>query len=136
MGSKRFPIHRAAAIAVVMLMGTQSLLPNAASAQAASAATEAPVLHTGTQMVVVDVTVQDKDGRPIRGLKCEDFTLTENKRPRAVSYFEDHSSQAPPMPGPRLPPMPSGTFTDYTAVPSSGALNILLLDTLNTPMAD
>jgi VWFA-related protein len=32
--------------------------------------------------------------------------------------------------------MPPGTFTDYTPVPPSGTLNILLLDSLNTPMTD
>jgi VWFA-related protein len=94
------------------------------------------VLHTGTQLVIVDVTVHDKNGHPVHGLKREDFTLTESKRPQTVSSFEEYSSQTPRAAGPELPPMPPGTFTDYIPVPPSGALNILLLDTLNTPMAD
>ena len=32
--------------------------------------------------------------------------------------------------------MPPGTFTNYIPVPTDGTLNILLLDTLNTPMKD
>jgi VWFA-related protein len=87
-------------------------------------------------LVNVDVTVQDKSGHPIHGLKREDFTLTENKQPQTFSYFEENSTQTPPAAGPELPPMPSGTFTDYTPVPPNGTLNVLLLDSLNTPMAD
>ncbi len=42
-----------------------------------------------------------------------------------------------PLPsGPELPKLPPGNFTNYTPVPPGGALNILLLDTLNTPMTD
>jgi hypothetical protein len=32
--------------------------------------------------------------------------------------------------------MPPGTFSDYTPVPPKGALNVLLIDSINTPMAD
>ena len=111
------------------------LLPLMAFAQAHDpiqpAQPETMVLYTGTKLVIVDVTVHDKNGHPIHGLKREDFTLTESKRPQAVSSFEEYSSQTPPAAGPELPPMPPGTFTDYTPVPPNGALNILLLDTLN-----
>lgn len=93
-------------------------------------------LRTGTQLVIVDVTVEDKNGHPVHGLKREDFTLAESKQPQVVPHFEEHSSQEKLQAGPELPPMPPGTFSNYTPVPPSGALNILLLDMLNTPMAD
>jgi VWFA-related protein len=95
-----------------------------------------PVLHTGTQLVVVDVVVQDKKGNPVHGLTREDFVLTESKKPQTINHFEEHSNQHPPAMGPGLPKLPPGTFTDYTPVPPNGALNILLLDSLNTPMKD
>ncbi len=110
-------------------------------AQAPDAITSIPssgttVLHAGTQLVIVDVTVQDKDGHPVHGLKRENFTITESKQPQTVPFFEEHSSQTTPKAGPELPLLPPGTFTNYTSVPAGGTLNILLLDSLNTPMAD
>ena len=96
----------------------------------------ATVLHAGTQLVIVDVVVQDHDGHPIHGLKREDFALLEDKKPQEISTFEEHTTGSPPKPGPTMPNMPPGTFTDYTPVPPNGTLNILLLDALNTPMKD
>lgn len=96
----------------------------------------APTLQTGTQLVVVDVVVVDSYGKPVHALKREDFNVTEDKTPQKVSHFEEHSNLTPPTPGRSLPPMPPGTFTDYTPVPPNGVLNVLLLDALNTPMAD
>jgi VWFA-related protein len=120
---------------------TLTFLPCSAFTQSpdtgrATLSPETTVLHVGTQLVIVDVTVQDKSGHPVHGLKREDFTLTENKQPQTVSHFDEHSSQIHAEAGPELPPMPPGTFTNYTAVPPRGTLNILLLDSLNTPMSD
>jgi VWFA-related protein len=120
---------------------TAVLVPHTVSAQTlgtkqTALPPETPVLHAETQLVIVDVTVQDKNGQPVHGLRREDFFLTESKQPRTLSHFEEHSSQTPLEAGPELPALPPGTFTDYTSVPPNGALNILLLDALNTPMAD
>lgn len=126
-------------LAAQSLILVLALSPHITSAQDPGLDSSSPgmtVLHTGAQLVIVDVTVTDKSGHPIHNLKRGDFTLTESKQPQTVSSFEEHSSQTLPTAGPELPPMPPGTFTDYTPVPPDGTLNILLLDTLNTPMAD
>ncbi len=96
---------------------------------------DAPVIHAGTQLIIVDVVVQDRDGHPIHGLKREDLILTEDKNPQDIRNFEEHSMLAPTPPGPAMK-MPPGTFTNYTPTPPGGTLNVLLLDALNTPMAD
>jgi len=113
---------------------TQSTTPQQAPPPPPPAGTT--VLQAGTQLVVVDVVVEDKNGNPIHGLKVEDFHLTEDKTPQTVRHFEEHSTQNPPPRGPELPRLPAGTYTNYTPVAPSGALNILLLDALNTPMKD
>ena len=95
-----------------------------------------PTLRTSSQIVIVDVVVQDHAGNPVHGLTREDFVLTEKKQPQAVRNFEEHSTLNKPKAGEPLPPMRPGEFTDYTPAPPSGALNVLLLDTLNTPMTD
>jgi VWFA-related protein len=118
-----------------------ALYTAAATAQSAQTAPPEPtgpipVLQANTQLVVVDVVVQDKDGHPIHGLKAEDFHLIEGKTPQTIRHFEEHSTLTPVEQGPQLPPMPPGIFTDYTPVAPNGTLNILLLDALNTPTKD
>jgi VWFA-related protein len=93
-------------------------------------------LTTGTQLVVVDVVVEDQNGKPVHGLTRDNFIVTEDKKPQTITNFETRTADQTSKPGPALPKMPPGTFTNYTPVPAEGALNILLLDTLNTPMKD
>jgi VWFA-related protein len=101
------------------------------------APSDEPTAHiqANTQLVVVDVVVQDRDGHPVHGLKPENFHLTEGKTPQTIQHFEEHSANTP-VQGPKLPEFPAGTFTDYTPVAADGTLNILLLDALNTPTKD
>ena len=94
------------------------------------------VLQTGTQLVIVDVVVQSKDGHPVHGLKEEMFQLSEDGVPQRIRHFEEHSSQSPTTNMPPVPKLPAGTFTDYSPVPPNETLNILLLDALNTPTKD
>ena len=111
----------------------------AASAQTAppsAPASPTNVLHAGAQLVVVDVTVQDKNGQPVHGLKAENFRVTEDKSPQSILHFEEHSTLTAPAHGISLPKMPPGYFTDYTPIPPGDTLNVLLLDAMNTPTKD
>jgi VWFA-related protein len=92
------------------------------------------VLHTGTQLVIVDVVVEDRDRHPVHGLTRNSFGVTEQKQPETIQNFEEHRADIPAKPGLALGPLPPGVFTNYTPVPPNGTLNILLLDALNTPM--
>jgi VWFA-related protein len=96
----------------------------------------ATVLHAGTQLVVVDVVVQDRNGMPVHGLNRADFHVTESKAPQQIRQFEEFSTPTPGTAPPSMPKLPPGTFTDYSPVADGGPLNILLLDALNTPMKD
>jgi VWFA-related protein len=119
-------------------------LPLASAAQSATTTTQAApasqapteTLHASTQLVILDVVVQDRDGHPIHGLKPESFVVTEQKKPQTIQNFEEHSALANQKPGAPLPAFPPGVFTDYTPVPPGSALNVLLIDTMNTPMKD
>jgi len=106
------------------------------TAQTAQPQGPIPVLQANTELVVVDVVVHDKDGHPVHGLQLENFHLTEGKTLQTIRHFEEHTTTTPVEQGPQLPPMPPGTFTDYTPVAPNGTLNILLLDALNTPTKD
>ena len=47
-----------------------------------------PTFRTGTNLVRVDVSVLDKEGRPVRNLAAEDFELRENGAVQSISSFK------------------------------------------------
>ncbi len=93
-------------------------------------------IRTYSNIVVIDVVVNDSQGNPIHGLKGSDFALTENNKPQVVKHFEEHSevpaSDIKIAPAPKLP---DGLFTNKPPAPMNGPVNVLLLDYLNTPLA-
>jgi len=48
-------------------------------------------LTLGTKLMVVDVTVKDKHGNPVHGLKLSDFRLNENGKPQQIKNFDEHT---------------------------------------------
>ena len=113
-----------------------AVLQSPAHSQTPAPAT-APTIKARAQIVIVDVVVTDKNQNPVHNLKQSDFNVLENNSPQTISHFEEHiypNPKAPPVE--RLPPMPPGVFTNYSPEPPSDAINIILLDTLNTQMKD
>ena len=109
------------------------------SANAQTPQTDGPIttLHANTRLVLVDVVVTDSHDKPVHNLKESDFTLLESGKPEKINNFEEHSSistKSAKYPAP--PKMEPGSFTNFTPAPTNGALNVLLLDTLNTPLPD
>jgi VWFA-related protein len=101
-------------------------------------ASAVPTLKASSQLVIVDVVVTDSNQRPVHGLSAADFKLTEDNLPQTIHHFEEHTALTPadatkfaPM-----PTLPRGIFTNYTPAPANGAVNLILLDSLNTPMRD
>ncbi|WP_158944218.1 VWA domain-containing protein [Granulicella sp. S190] len=91
-----------------------------------------PSLKAQTQLVIVDVVVTDNKQNPVHNLTASDFTVLENNVPEHIKSFEEHTNASPAKS--ELPlVLPPGNFTNYTTVPADAPLNILLLDTLNTP---
>ena len=90
------------------------------------------------RLVQVDVSVTDKDGRPLQGLKASDFTVLENGKPQQVRVFEAHAPASVAENAPSLVPvsLPPHTFTNRTPVPVDNTVSILLFDLLNTPDRD
>ena len=84
--------------------------------------------------VLVDVVVTDSHGDPVSGLRQQDFKLTENRRPESVVFFEEHKGS--PVVPIEIPKMPPNVFTNVPIAPQADALNVILLDALNTPQTD
>jgi len=106
-------------------------------AAAQSAAPEpATTIHATSDMVIVDVTVTDKQQSAVHGLTADDFKIYEDGHLQTVKNFEEHRSPAAPPPITPMPRLEEGTYTNFTPAPATGPLTILLLDTLNTPTVD
>ena len=58
-----------------------------------------PTFRSGRDLVVVNVVVRDKDGKLVRGLTKDDFTVLEDNRPQTVESFdfEELDSVAAPV---------------------------------------
>jgi VWFA-related protein len=124
------------ALAPALAQQTPAAQQATPASPAQAATSTAPTLKATAQLVVVDVVVTDRNQRPVHGLKASDFTLSESGVPQAIKHFEEHTAltladatKLEPMPA-----LPPGVFTNYTPAPPNGAINLLLLDALNTPM--
>ncbi len=47
----------------------------------------APVLRASSDLVRIDVEVTDKSGKPIKGLRADQFIVTDDGKPQAISTF-------------------------------------------------
>jgi VWFA-related protein len=61
-----------------------------------------PTFTANSNLVIVDVTVQDKSGRPIDGLKPADFAVFEDGKPQKIAVFEFQKLSNDPEPPPKL----------------------------------
>src|SRR6516162_8068727 len=94
----------AIALAALTALGQQSAPPAPAGR---------PTFSSTTSLVVVDVTVKDKTGKIIEGLKPTDFTLLEDGKAQKISVFEFEKLATDPLP--EKPP----TLEDDDIIPAA-----------------
>jgi VWFA-related protein len=54
------------------------------------------VFHVESDLVLVNVTVRDKSGNFVQGLKAENFTILEDNKPQKILSFDMENIDAPP----------------------------------------
>ena len=101
---------------------------------AQTAAGKATTITTKVRLVQVDVVVTNDKGDPVPGLHKEDFEVSEDGKPQTVSTFEEHRGAA--ISQIQLPPLPPHVYTNFPLIQSADAINVILLDALNTPTRD
>lgn len=110
----------------------------AAASQTAPANTPnaAPtVLRANANLVLIDVVVTDH-GNQVHGLDRSRFHVFEDGREQAITTFDEHHPSPALANAAAQPVLPPHTYTNIPAFPPSPAVNVLLLDGLNTPMAN
>jgi VWFA-related protein len=96
--------------------------------------TKVATFQAKARVVIEDVVVTNNKGEPIPGLHKEDFEISEDSTPQTIATFEEHTSATvTPF---KLPPMPPHVYTNFPLIEKADSLNVLLLDSLNTPVAD
>jgi VWFA-related protein len=136
---------------------TSAATPAADTAEKSSQPENPPVttFKVTTKAVVVDVVVTDSKGHPVRGLSQQDFQLTEDNNAQSIRYFRefnDKEDSLAPSTSESAPVTQSASATsgasaapaasspnifDNRANPNqSGAVTLVLFDTLNTPPQD
>ncbi len=94
--------------------------------------------HSQSDLVLVNVTVRDKNGKFVEGLKPEDFTILEDNKPQKVVSFDVENvdavpsldlTQAKPLPGlETTPATPPVSATDAAAQFKDRRLIVLFFD--------
>jgi VWFA-related protein len=127
-----------AALCVGMLaampLAAQNQSPSPENATADNQTSVATFKISG-KAVLLDVVVTDKSGNPVTGLKPEAFSVLEKGKAQTISYFEEHKADEEMKPV-ELPLLPMNVFTNFTPIQPPAAVNVLLLDSLNTPLED
>ena len=108
----------------------------AQSVAAANQAAPAPPASIQVQanLVLVDVVVSS-DGAAVSGLTKDKFQILENGNPQQITVFDEHKPENPTAVV-KLPDLPPHTYSDFPQFAVTSAVNVLLLDALNTPLSD
>ena len=103
------------------------------SAGAAQNAQE-PLVRSEAYTVLVDV-VATKKGQAVSGLDQKKFHILEDGHEQSIAYFDEHKflSREQVVQRRALPPH---TYNNLPSEPPGSAVNVLLLDALNTPLGD
>jgi VWFA-related protein len=88
-------------------------------------------LKVETRVVQIAVSVKDSQGRPVRDLRKEDFTITDEGKRREIALFSAEAEAAtPPVRPPSLPPNVYSNRFGGNA--SRGRVTAILIDGSNT----
>jgi VWFA-related protein len=94
------------------------------------------VFRADTRLVVVDVVITDNAGHVVHGLKMQDFAVLEDGKPQNIVGFDERRPENSPKSTPPPPNLLKDEYTNYALRSDTGALTVLLLDTLNSSRTD
>ena len=131
MVSQSFPAVFALSCLLVTIQGSVH-----AQSAGGTAAAQQPgyTFQAGTRIVLTDVTVTDKKGNPVHGLRASDFHIFDNNKPQVLASFEEHAT-APVAPFPQTSTAP-GVYSNSFLLHLPPVLNIIVIDIDNLEIVD
>jgi VWFA-related protein len=111
------------------------MLPFASFAQAPSGP-PAPVLKVTTHLVVLNVVVTDKNGKPVSNLTKDDFVVSENGQRQTIDTLEPPSALPPSTENAPAVALAGEARAGSVAANVAQPRTILVLDELNTISED
>jgi VWFA-related protein len=130
-------LHKAPAILLATFSLHAVLLANAqtpAGNVVSTGGQPVPVLRTNSFTVLLDVVVTDSNAA-VHGIDPKRFHVYENGREQAITFFEERKPDQAQAAVQRRA-MPPHYYNNLPVHPHGSAVNILLLDGLNTPVID
>ena len=118
-------------IRTIALAALPALTHLLAQSQAPGSGPEQPAIRVTSRAVLVDVVVTGHKGEPVTALKRDDFAVTEQGVQQTISFFEEHKAGPHAAPA-QMPQLPPDVFSNFSPDPLPPAVNVLLLDSLNT----
>ncbi len=89
----------------------------------------APAIRVTSSYVVLDVIVTDRDGKPVRDLTKDDFTIKENGKQQKISFFSFDERREKVA----TQELPAGVYSNRPEFHMpAGPLGVILIDGLNT----
>lgn len=111
---------------------------NTSQQSSASPAASETTLKVNTRLVTVDVVATDNKGGPVTDLKAEDFTVQEEGKEQPIKVFSfhhpDQAANSPAAAAAASSKLPPGYYSNVPRYKTNGALNVILLDTLNSTL--
>lgn len=79
-------MQKAASLGLVIFLAATGLVSQDSTGQY--------TFHSQTELVLLNVTVRDKDGNVVKDLKREDFTVLEDNKPQQIASFDLENTDA------------------------------------------
>src|SRR5919112_3551302 len=110
------------------ILGAMLAVESSARLLSQDASPPQSTFRTGVDLVSVDVSVLDRDRRPVRGLQATDFVVREDGHIRPIAAFSAVDLPDPPAAPPAawMREVPPDVVTNV--VPREGRLVVILLD--------
>ncbi len=123
-------LHRFSFAVAISLITVTALV----RAQSPSALQPEHTFHVGNRIALTDVSVTDRNGNPVHGLKASDFQIFDNNKPQVLASFEEHTTTpvAPMEQASTSPGVYSNAFLQHLPP----VLNIIVIDITNLKLPD
>lgn len=95
---------------------------------------ERPAIRAVARLVEISVVAQDRNGRPVTDLTAADFVVREDGKKQEIAFFQRETLRVAAA----AEPLPAGVVTnrlERQGAPA-GVVTVILLDGLNTELAD